>query len=318
MDASRVRVATEVRKTVAAAVAAGEVHQLADGRVGVMLGANSATSGDQRTFTTEGQYVFTKTAGIVLLDGGRAYWDHSVNAVTFRTVNDRDFFLGTVVDDAASADVTCAVNINVEPVYEVEFAPSKTRSQGAWVTEATNGLGVSQLPGGVIQLAFDAVVEAAQAAIYPERSVNIASNPILEFRMAAFDIGDNAALDFNIGLASGSHATDFQTVAEQVTLHFNGTALDIFAESDDSVTDVNETDTTINAVDDTWFECWIDCRNTSDVQIYINGVLVLPNTVFTLAAAAGPLVPIVHMEKTSDDTTADFRVDFMRLRIAEQ
>ncbi len=107
-------------------------------------------------------------------------------------------------------------------------------------------------------------------------------------------------------------------MAEQVTLHFNGNALDIFAESDDGTTDVNETDTTINAVDDTWFECWIDCRNPADVQIYINGALVLASTVFTLANAAGPLFPIVHMEKTTDDTVADFRVDFMRLRIAEQ
>jgi 16S rRNA G966 N2-methylase RsmD len=54
------------------------------------------------------------------LDGGRAYWDHSANAVTFEKVNDRDFYVGRVVGDATSASTTCNVNFNIDPPYDMD------------------------------------------------------------------------------------------------------------------------------------------------------------------------------------------------------
>ena len=74
---------------------------------------------------------------------------------------------------------------------------------------------------------------------------------------------------------------------------------------------------TVDAVDDTYFEVWIDCRNIDDIQLYIDGVNVLPASVFKLDAATGPMLPICHVEKTSNDTTADVRVEFMRMRSAD-
>jgi hypothetical protein len=38
----------------------------------------------------------------------------------------------------------------------------------------------------------------------------------------------------------------------------------------------------------------------------------LTATAFKLDAATGPIKPIAHIEKTSDDTTADFRIRNMR------
>ncbi len=52
--------------------------------------------------------------------------------------------------------------------------------------------------------------------------------------------------------------------------------------------------------------------------VYINGVVDAGATAKVLSAAAGPLKVIAHMEKTSDDTSADVRVDFLRLRTAQQ
>lgn len=311
-EATLVRDEHDIRKTAAAAIASGEIHQMSDGRAGYMPALNAAANGDRVAFQTTGQVNLPKTASIVILDGGRVYWDHSANACHFKPVNDRDFFIGVAVGDAASADTSMTVNLNVKPSYQAELV------SGVWTAEATNGLGVTPLVGGGVQLAFDAVAEAAQAACFSERTFPVASNPILEARIAPFDVGNNAALDVNIGLASASHATDFEAIAEFVAVHLNGNALDIFAHSDDGVTDVALTDTTVNAVDDTYFEVWLDARNPADVQIYIDGVLVLGATVFTLGAAVGPLKPILHIEKTNNATPADVRIDFCRVRIAEQ
>lgn len=305
--------------TAAAALASGQVIQLADGRAGFVAGTGAGVAaGDLAGVQTEGHITVAKTTSMVILDGGRVYWDHSANKAHYKTANDRDFYLGTAVGDAASAATTMVVNLNAKPVYAIDLAGGPTLSQSNWVTEATNGLGVTLLPGGGAQVAFDAVTEAAQAALYSARTLPIASNPILEARVAIFDKGDNAALDVDIGLANGSHATDFEAVTEFVAVHIDGNTLDLDAHSDDGTTDVAPTDTTVNLVDDTFVEVWIDCRNPADVQIYVDGALVLGSTVFDLSAATGPIFPIVHMEKTSDDTPADFRVDFLRVRTAEQ
>lgn len=303
----------ETRKTAAATVAGGEIHQLADGRAGVLNQLDDIASGDRGTWVTEGTFTVTKTSGEVWVDGQPIYWDHSANSATCLTpTSDKDFYLGVAVGDATSAATTGLVNLNVRGEYVIDL------KSGVWTPEATNGLGTTLLPGGGVQLAFDAVTEAAQAAIYSERTVPISANWILEARVAIFDKGDNAALDFDLGLANGSHATDFEAITEFVAVHFDGNTLDIDTHSDDGTTDVAPDDTDFDATDDTYFDIVIDGRDPSDIQIYINGDLVNGSVTFTLGAATGPLKAIVHMEKTSDDTVADVRVDFLRVRIAEQ
>src|SRR4051794_7129319 len=112
-EAVLVRNSNDNRLVAAAAVASGECWQLKDGRAAYKAGLNAAASGDNVQFTSTGIVTMPKTASIVLLDGGRAYWDASASKVHFKKVNDRDFYLGRVVGDAASADTTCAVNLNV-------------------------------------------------------------------------------------------------------------------------------------------------------------------------------------------------------------
>ena len=68
--------------------------------------------------------VATRPAGVELLDGGRAFWDFSASVVTYKPVNDRDYYLGQVVGDAAAADANCSVNLNVRP------RPTRERFQG--------------------------------------------------------------------------------------------------------------------------------------------------------------------------------------------
>lgn len=302
-----------VEVTAPAAGACGQVIQLADGRAGVVVGADAGSSsyaaGDLITVAVAGQYTVTKTASVVLLDGGRAYWDRSANSATFRQQSG-DFYLGKVVDDTAASATTVVVDLNVKPEYRIELG------KGRWTNGATNGLGVTQvaLGGTDLSLSFDAVAEAAMAALYSVDTIPVADGPIFEGRIAVYDIGDDAALDINFGLANGTHATDFDSVTEAVVFHLDGSALDIKAESDDGTTEVAATDTTVDAVDDTYFEVWIDARDLTSVKLYIDGVRVLSGSTFKLDAATGPVFPIVHVEKTSNDTTADVRVEWIGVR----
>lgn len=305
--------AKTVEVTAPAAGACGQVIQLADGRAGVVVGANGANSayaaGDLITVAFGGQYTVAKTASVVLLDGGRVYWDRSANSATFSQASG-DFYLGTAVGDAAAANTTLVVNLNAKPEYRIELG------KGRWANGATNGLGVTAtaLGGTELTLAFDAVAEAAMAALYSSETVPVADGPILEARLAVYDIGDDAALDITAGLANGTHATDFDAVTEAAVIHLDGASLDIYAESDDGTNEEAATDTTVNAVDDTYFELWIDCRDPSSVKFYLDGVRVLSETTFNISAATGPLLPIVHIEKTSNDTTADVRVSHLAVR----
>jgi hypothetical protein len=40
--------------------------------------------------------------------------------------------------------------------------------------------------------------------------------------------------------------------------------------------------------------------------------------VFKLDAATGPLKLLAHIEKTSDDETADYRINYLRVRTMQQ
>ncbi len=62
----------------------------------------------------------------------------------------------------------------------------------------------------------------------------------------------------------------------------------------------------------------MDARDPADVQIYVNGVLVLASTVFALGAAAGPLGLLAHIEKTTGTEVARVTIDEMRVRLMEQ
>ena len=65
-------------------------------------------------------------------------------------------------------------------------------------------------------------------------------------------------------------------------------------------------------------EIWMDISDPADVQIYVNGSLVLGSTVFTLAAATGPLGLLAHLEKTTGTTTGQFVIDRFTARYSEQ
>jgi hypothetical protein len=312
-DGSKASSNNDLRITVAAAVAIGEIWQTPDGWAGWYAADEAAASGERRPFIRGMQLTCPKIAAKVCLDGGPAYWDHANNQVTpLPPLSGRGFLLGSFIGDAAAADTTCNVNLGIEPRYAIRLR------DGFWTQEAINGVGHQMLLAGVPKLEFDAVVEAAQIAFYSERTIPTVGNAILRARIVIQNQGDNAALDFDLGLASGSHATDFETIAEFASIHFDGNSLALLVQSDDGTTDVAPTATGVNAVAGTPFEAWIDTRDPASVKFYLDGVRVAAGTTFRLDQGAGPLKAIALLEKTSDDTVADVRILDLDVRTAEQ
>lgn len=323
-DATFIRGRDDNRVTAAAAIASGEVWQLADGRAAVLTGLGAAASGDRVNFTTTGQHTVTKTASVVITDGQPVYWDHSANSATYAPASDRDFYLGCAVGDAASADTTLAVNLNVWPQYKIEMGRNKESDEFLTVVVKTVvGSTTVEVPDvkwrpGSASMIFGATAEAQKVDLLSQQGFAVGSNWIVEGGFNVIDDGDATAIDFNVGVANATHATDADSITESCFLHLDGNTLDLYAESDDGTTEVAAADTTVNIVLGTPVHFVMDGRNPADIQIYVNGVLMLGSTVFKLDAATGPLKLLAHLEKTSDDTTADYRINYLRVRTAEQ
>jgi len=205
-----------------------------------------------------------------------------------------------------------------------DFPAAATALTGnTWTKVETDGLGVTSVDvaNGVLKLAFDAVAEAATAALYMANSpFDINQNPIVEFRAAVYDIGDHAALDINFGVAGDTHATDADAIVLSAFFHLDGSDLSLLCECDDGTNETAAVDSGVDLVDDTWYDFKVDLTDISDVTFWYRAIgatvwtRLCSSTTFSVAAATGTITPIMHVEKTSNDTTADVRVDWIRGR----
>lgn len=191
----------------------------------------------------------------------------------------------------------------------------------SWTKTETNGLGVTAVDGtnGVLKFAFDAVAEAATATLFMENSPLTPTGGTVEFILGIFDIGDDAALDIDFGVASDDHATDFESIDEFVAFHLNGANLSLLTHSDDGTTDTAAVDSGVDLVDDTYYCFKIDWTDNSDVKFYYRAMgattwtRLNSGTTFDVSASIQSWTPIVMVEKTSNDTTADVRLDRIRV-----
>lgn len=291
---------------------AGQVIQLADGRAGFVLGLVNPAAGDRVAVQVGGQATIAKTASIVILDGGEVMWDHSANSGTIPVfVTDKDFYAGRAIGDAASAATTMNVVLNAS-----RDSAYITLQKSAFLSLpiVTAGLIHPGMMGGSFRAALTATNEAMKIDLISEQAFAVASNWIFEAVMTVVETASGAAVDINIGVANATHATSADTIGESVFIHLDN-AVDILAESDDGATEVAATDTTVNYTLGTPFHIAFDGRVPADVQVYINGVNVLPATVFVLTGATGPLKALLHIEKTSDAATASVLVSKMEVRL---
>lgn len=225
---------------------------------------------------------------------------------------------------AGAADIDGPIVIDDHFIGDWPAAATALTGQGpySWTKTETDGLGVTSVDvaNGVLKFAFDAVAEAATATLFMENSpVDPSLGGVAEFMLAVYDIGDAAAVDIDFGLASDDHATDFESIAEFVAFHLDGADLSLKIQSDDGTTDTAAVDTTVDLVDDTFYAFKIDYNDLTDVKFYYRAIggttwtQLASGTTFDVSDASANWTPIVMVEKTSDDTTADVRVDRIRV-----
>lgn len=291
--------------TPTAAVAAGEVIRLPDGRAAYAPTAIAA--GELGAVQVDGIAVVDKTASMVMLKGSKVYWDHSASKCSLLFgANTADIFLGTVLETAASADTTAKVLLNVEPKYTLALQDGFTAVPIPSIT--ANPAGHMFAVGNGVNAVFDLAVEAQKWDALSTRGVAVTTKGILTALVCVNTNGDDAAFDLNIGMANDTHATTADTITESLFMHIDGGSLNINFESDDGTTEVAATDSTVDFAVGTPFLVQWDLTNNADIQVYVNGVNVLPASVFKLDAATGPLKLLFHMEKTANDSPGNVTV----------
>lgn len=310
VEAKYVKEGDVVGFTPTAALSAGQVIQLPDGRAGVVV--NDIAAGELGSVQVKGVVECDKTTSMVVLDGSALFWDASANKAHLLHRNDKDFFLGTATDDATSAATTVTVNLNVKPAYTATlgdgFAQAPINTAGF---PFVNGVGDG------VNLGFSATAEAQKVDALSLRGFAVGTPCIVDALICVNTNGDASAVDINVGLANGTHATDADSITESLFVHIDGASTNINLESDDGTTEVAATDTTVDFTAGTPFLVQFDLRDDSDIQAYVDGVNVLPSSVFDLSAATGPLKLLAHMEKTSDDSPGNVSVMLLGYRTFE-
>lgn len=289
--------------TADAAYSAGDVVQVPDGRAGVIL--HDCASGDVVAVeVTAGKVIeVLKTASMVMLSGSQLYWDHSANKAHLLHGGDKDFELGCALADAAANDTTVRVALNQEPSYNLsleEGFASLPISTAGFPHLVGSGEGVS--------LILDATVEAQKVDALSARAAAPAGISFVDALIQVNDKGNNAALRVRVGLANGTHATDPDLITESLFVDIDGNSANISLESDDGTTSVAGTDSTVDLTEGTPFLVQWDLRDLTDIQVYINGVNVLPASVFRLDAATGPLKLLAYAVKSANATTGNVSV----------
>lgn len=292
--------------TPTAAVAAGEVIHLKDGRAGVATDAIAA--GAPGSVQVRGIATVLKVVTQTMLVSNQVYWDTSASTCNLLHGGSTDFFLGTVVEDASYTGTTVKVNLNAKPVY------TSSLDQGYHsIPIQTAGDVYINGAGNSVNFFFGVTAEAMKVDALALRRVATSTPGVLQATVCCNLNLDNAAGDFVIGLANETHATNPDTITSSLFLHIDGNSLNLNIESDNAAAEVGATDTTIDFVVGTPFQVTWDLRDWAAIKCYINGLRVGDGTTgsavtLTLAGVAGPLGVIAWMGKTSDDSPGNFTV----------
>lgn len=298
--------------TPVAAVAAGECIQLPDGRVAAP--PTGVAAGVQGSFQACGIFKALKTANEIIVPGQRVYWDASASkATTVPPITVNDFFIGCAADDAAAADTTVKVILN----QDWEGSIDQRTSTFASIPVLTAGdPRVAQLGAGA-RFVLDATNEAQKIDALSHKAVALDSDWIF-LAEVVIDAAAGSNTDITVGMADGTHASDFQSVASFCTIHIDGGSANILVQSDDGTTDVAPIDSTIDWTAGTPFALAIDGRDPTDIKLYINGIREsASSTTLAIAAAASGLKACVHIEKSSSTDTATVQVANLKVMTAD-
>lgn len=289
--------------TVQEAVVQGVMLHLRDGQPGYYPLASGEAAGERVSFETNGQVVVTKPTGIVILDGQDVFWDWTNSRANFKaTLNSKDFFAGRAVGDAASADTTMTINLGKWPndLYaDIDLLNDPLGYLSVFVgTQGLNTMGIWPR-GGMNTMILSSTSEAQKMDMLTVKTRAVGTRGILKAQINVISGGAGSAPDFNLAMASGTHATDFDSVTQACGVHLDGNSTNISFFSRDGTTTVAITDSTTDYTAGTPFEVVMDFRDPTSVKMYVEAVRVLSASTFNVNAAASAWKLIAHLEKTS-------------------
>jgi predicted RecA/RadA family phage recombinase len=288
----------------AAALAAGQVVQLEDGRAGVIQGLKAIAAGDAVSARVRGIVTMAKTTSMVLLKGQQVFWDAATNKVKYTG----DWPVGVVIEDCAAAATTCLVDLNVTPQYVIE------QGKDTWSTVSSTGTVAQVVGGNQIALSLTTAGSAQHAWLVSDKAVDVDDGPILEGWLILNTAADNAVVDIDLGLASGAGTADFEALDAFAAFHNDGADLNLDVQSDDGTTDIAPVDSGVDLVAGTPVFCQLDLRDKTAPAFYVGGVKVT-STGTTLAAYSGTLKVAVAIEKSgTDDSPGVIEVTDLRVR----
>jgi hypothetical protein len=212
------------------------------------------------------------------------------------------------------------VNLNAQGSYLVDLA------RDAFITSITGTVAVAGCNifrrGGAHNFVLNTTSEIQKLDALSVNGFAPAANWIVEGAFRVPNDGAAGNVDASFGIASATHATDADSIAEHCFMHLDSNSTNISFQSKDGTTTVTAQDSTSDYTESSTLanriEFWMDGRNPADIQIYINGVLTLGSVTFRLDNATGPLFLLAHVEKASSADVYEIALDWLRVRIAEQ
>lgn len=293
------------------AVAAGEVLQVTGGRAGVAV--DSCVAGGIVSCRIKNIHKLAKTADEVHLPGQRIYWDASASTATcVPSITAGDFFIGCCADDIAGSSATTSVDLNNDTLGTIDQRVDTFASLPVLTAGDPRAYNV----GGGLRFTIDATSEAQKIDALSHKAVALAGDWIF-FAHVNMEVASGSATDFTVGMASGTDATDAQSIAELATIHIDGASANILVQSDDGTTDLAPVDSTYDWAAGVPFSVAIDGRDITNIKMYINGLLEAGAGTPALTAGAGPLKALVHVEKTTGTNVATMTVSNLKVTTAD-
>lgn len=303
------------------ALDAGAIRHLRSGMSGWFNSTIGAATGDSANLSTGDLITATKPNTIQFLDGVPVYWSPASQQTNFKAAtNTQDFFLGTAYGDASLASTSMSVMMNTNPpplYYDWSLLRDECVPPVIVGTQGLNTMGVFTY-NAAPRMILSTTNQAQKMDLLAVKSFPVASRSIIRLCVNVLAGGAGGAQDFNIGVASGTNATDFDSITQYVALHINGNDNKIYFQSKDGTTTVAATDSTKTFTAGTPFEAWLDMRNPLSVGMYVDAVQVLVSTTFNVVAAALPWLPIVHLEKTAAADVFEVSIPWLMQQNASQ
>ena len=188
-----------------------------------------------------------------------------------------------------------------------------------WGTQDTSAAGaptlnyVADAAGGIFRLATSVTDELQTLTLYwaDQLTIDVTKAPIMEARIRMNFEGATFSADqrFVVGLASARNAT-LDSVVTHAWFRVEGANLNILKETDDGTTDTDDTDTTIDIVDNTWTRLRIDMTTLAAVAFSVDGVAA-GGAAMSIPLASGNLQPFIEQQKDAGAEVETLDIDYV-------